>query len=361
MNANAISTVSPLSLALRVACVVLAGACGKSSGANAPGNDSGAHGDASANGGARLPLVLVSDVPLPGNAVRFDYEDVDAANGHLIVAHMNDASVVVVNLVDGSVAKVLPNIPTARGVVVAPDVGRFFVTSSPNQLVIVDSASLTEIARVTTGNGPDGVGWDPVHKIVGVSDQADGAVSLIAGSGTGARTSVKLGGETGNVVFDAGRGVFWAAVVTGGSNEIVAIDPSAASVTTRIPLAGCSGAHGLRIHPDGKSAFVACESNDVVARVELDGAHAVVTAPTGTGPDVLAIDPGLSWLYVASESGDLVVFDVAQPGLVVIDREKPGPNAHSVAVDPSTHRVFFPLMTGPSGKPVLRIMRPSGT
>src|SRR5690242_10288221 len=77
-----------------------------------------------------LPLVHVADVPLPGNAVRFDYQDVDAARGNLVIAHMNDASVVVVRASDGSVVKVIPGIPTARGVAVASDVGRVFVTSS---------------------------------------------------------------------------------------------------------------------------------------------------------------------------------------------------------------------------------------
>jgi len=305
-------------------------------------------------------LVRVADVDLPGNATRFDYEDVDPARGHLVIAHMNDASVVIADLRDGSPVKVLPGIPTARGVAVGDDVGRIFVTSSPHTLVIVDSAKLTEIARVPTGAGPDGVGWDPVHHVVGVSDQADGAVSLIADAGSGKRTQVPLGVETGNVVFDAGRGVFWASVVTKSPpDQLVAIDPAAASVTARIGLPGCAGAHGLRLHPDGKSAFVACESNDTLARVDLTGAHGVVTARTGAGPDVLSVDPGLARLYVASESGDLVVFDIGKPGLAAIDRERPGANAHSVAVDPATHRVFFPLMAGPKGKPVLRIMRPA--
>jgi hypothetical protein len=42
----------------------------------------------------------------------------------------------------------------------------------------------------------------------------------------------------------------------------------------------------------------------------------------------------------------------------VLDRENVGANAHSVAVDPVSHRVFFPLAVGPGGKPALRIMRP---
>ncbi len=160
---------------------------------------------------------------------------------------MYDDSVAVVQLSDGSLVKVLPGIPTARGVAVADALGRIFVTSSPNQLVIIDSASLTEISRVTTGNSPDGVAWDPVDQIVGVTDQGDGAVSLIANAGSGVRTQVPIGTETGNVVHDASRGRFWVTVVnTVPPDQLVAIDPVAATVTTRIDLPGCSGARWSR-------------------------------------------------------------------------------------------------------------------
>jgi sugar lactone lactonase YvrE len=317
----------------------------------------------SAGGGgasASLPLVEVADVPLPGAADRFDYEDIDAANGHLIIAHMNDASVVVANLADGSTVKVLPNVPVARGIVVAPEVNRFFVTSSPNTLVIYDSAALNEIGRVATGNAPDGDAWDGPDQIVAVSDQGDGAISLIPNAGSGTRSQVPLGVETGNVVYDKARGHFWISVVRSSPpDQLVEIAPLTASIVARIDLPGCNGAHGLRLHPDGQSAYVACEDNSKVARVDLGGSHQVVTANSGSGPDVLSLDPGLGWIYVAAESGDLAVFDMSKPGLTVLDREHAGPNAHSVAVDPATHNVFFPLMQGPSGKPVLRIMKPS--
>jgi len=312
-------------------------------------------------GTARLPLVPVADVDLPGGATRFDYQDIDPGAGHLVVAHMNDGSVLIDDLRDGSVLRELKGIPTARGVVAADDVGIIFVTSSPNQVVLIDSKSLVEIKRVTTGNAPDGIGWDPAHKVVGVSDQHDGALSLIPDSGSGVRKQVPLGTETGNVVYDAPRGWFWITVVTGSPpDKLVAVDPVTAKTTTSIDIPGCKGAHGLRIHPDGQSALIACEDNDLLARVDLGGAHAVTTSSTGSGPDVLSVDPGLGWLYVAAESGDLTVFDIGKPGLTLVGHDHPGDNAHSVAVDPSTHRVFFPLMKGPKGTPVLRIMRPGG-
>ena len=345
---------------LALAALSSATACGSDNQAGG-GSDPAAAADHAAPTDPRLPLVLVADVPLPGGASRFDYQEIDAAQGHLVIAHMNDGAVVIANLSDGSAVKQLTGIPVARGIAVADDVGLIFATSSPNQLVLIDNKALTEVRRVATGNGPDGVGWDPTHKVVGVSDQSDGAISLIANSGSGTRTQVPLGTETGNVVFDSARGWFWITAVTATPpDQLIAIDPMAAKVVTSIGLPGCSGAHGLRLHPDGQSAFVACESNDVLTRVDLGGSHAVATAPTGSGPDVLSIDPGLGWLYVAAESGDLTVFDIGRPGVAMVGHDAPGSNSHSVAVDPMTHRVFFPLMAGPQGTPVLRIMLPAG-
>lgn len=359
-----------LAIALSVVLGGCGSGCGSSSGSNASVSDSGSISDTTSSsdsasevgGSASLPLELVADVPLSGAAVRFDYQDLDPAKGNLVIAHMNDASVVIVKTSDGSVVKTITGIPTARGIVVADDVGRIFVTSSPDKVVVIDDDSFAVLSRVTTGNAPDGIGWDPKDRIVGVSDQGDGAASLITNSGDGTRTQIPLGTETGNIVYDAGRGLFWITVVASSPpDHLVAIDPVAMKTTMSLPLPGCDGAHGLRIHPDGNSALVACEGNDKVARVDLVGdAHAVDVAASGSGPDVLAIDPGWKWLYVAAESGNLVAFDIGQPGLVKIDDEHPGDASHTVAVDPSTHHVFFPLQKGPAGTPILRIMKPAG-
>jgi YVTN family beta-propeller protein len=303
-------------------------------------------------------LSLVGDVALPGAANRFDYQEIDSANNQLVIAHMNDNSVVVVALADGSVKKVLPNIPTPRGVAVGD--GKIFVTSTPSKLVIIDAVALNEITRVTTGTSPDGDAYDPDDHVVGVSDQGDGALSLIAGDGTGTRTPVPLGTETGNVAYDASRKQFWITVVKSSPpDQLVEVDPRAATVTTSIPLPGCNGAHGLRLHPDGQSALIACEDNSKLARVDL-GSQAIVLGDTGSNPDVLSIDAAKGWLYVAAESGDLTIWDINQPGASLVGHDQPGNNSHTVAADPATHRVFFPLPQGTGSTPVLRIMKPSG-
>jgi DNA-binding beta-propeller fold protein YncE len=77
----------------------------------------------------------------------------------------------------------------------------------------------------------------------------------------------------------------------------------------------------------------------------------------GDQPDVLALDPGLRRLYVASESGIASVFDVAG-SLRKVAEGNAGPDAHGVAVDPDTHLVYLPL-TDVGGRPVLRELAPS--
>jgi DNA-binding beta-propeller fold protein YncE len=96
------------------------------------------------------------------------------------------------------------------------------------------------------------------------------------------------------------------------------------------------------LHPDNHSALVACEINSVLVRVDLGTATVVATSAVGNTPDVLSVDPGKDWLFVAAESGELTVFDLSQAGLVKIDDETIDPSAHTVAVDPATHRFFFP-------------------
>ena len=85
----------------------------------------------------------------------------------------------------------------------------------------------------------------------------------------------------------------------------------------------------------------------------------VDTASIGQSPDVLAFDAGLRRLYVASESGEVAVFAVGEHGAKRLGVALLAPHAHTVAVDPRTHLVYFPLESGPNGRPELLIMRPT--
>jgi hypothetical protein len=78
----------------------------------------------------------------------------------------------------------------------------------------------------------------------------------------------------------------------------------------------------------------------------------------GEDPDVLlALDPGLKRLYVSAESGTVAVFQESDRDLRLLGQFDM-PHAHTVAVDPKSHLVYFPL-ENVGGDPLLRIMRPA--
>jgi DNA-binding beta-propeller fold protein YncE len=77
----------------------------------------------------------------------------------------------------------------------------------------------------------------------------------------------------------------------------------------------------------------------------------------GTDPDVLALDDGTQRLYVAAESGTITVFDASSSTLRNIGQAHLADTAHTVAIDPTTHKTYFPL-ENINSRPVLRVMTP---
>ena len=82
-------------------------------------------------------------------------------------------------------------------------------------------------------------------------------------------------------------------------------------------------------------------------------------ASVGDTPDVLAFDVSLHRLYVSAESGVVAVFAEHAHTLTKLGQAFLATEAHTVAVDPRTHLVYFPLASGSNGRPQLLIMAPA--
>lgn len=149
-------------------------------------------------------------------------------------------------------------------------------------------------------------------------------------------------------------------VAVHGKNDLVSIDPATAQIVARTALPGIENPHGIALDVEGRLAFVAGEGNGMLAVVDLEHLRVLETHKVANGPDVLAFDPGWRRLYVATESGGVSVFTEDGSGAsgakrLVRDGDISMPHAHTVAVDPSTHLVYFPL-ENVGGQAILRIM-----
>lgn len=310
-----------------------------------------------AQAGDAKALTIVADVPLPGPAVRFDYQSFDPASGRLYIAHMNANHLVVFDVRNRKLVANLDGFQSVHGVFVAPEVHRLFASATgDHQVIAVDTRTLEIVGRAGPIDYPDGLAYAPKEKKVFVSDEHGDVDAVVDATSNTLISKIALGGGAGNTVYEPASGHILVAVH--GLNQLVVIDTGTDKILDRYPLPGIQNPHGIVLDEAGRVAFVAGEENHSLAMVDLSTMKILSKYEVGDDPDVLAFDPGLKRLYVAAESGTVTIFHYGHRKLALLGSLNM-PHAHTVAVDPETHLVYFPLQDI-NGKPVLRIMRPTG-
>lgn len=302
-------------------------------------------------------LNAIADIPLPGGASRFDYQDYDASRHLLYIAHMGDGTVTIFNTQSQTVIGEIKGTDDVHGVLVVPQLHKVYASATGRRSVVaLDTDQLKISASMPGGLYPDGLAYVPdLHKLY-VSDESGEVETVLDAQNDKYVTTIPLQGEAGNSQYDPVSRHIFVNVQT--QNDLVEIDPKTDRIMARHSLPGAGHNHGLLIDPAHKLAFIACEENAKLLVVDMQTFDVIATHSVGKEPDVLAFDPTPSLLYVASESGTVSVFSVEKNSLRKVWEKRFDPNAHTVAVDPETHRVYFPLKNV-NGHPVLRIMQPS--
>ncbi|MDT5209779.1 MAG: hypothetical protein QOF67_2194 [Mycobacterium sp.] len=305
-----------------------------------------------------LPLRQVSETPLSGGPVRFDYTALDVGRGRLFIAHMGASELIDVDVRAHAVVRTLPNLPDVHGVIVVPDKHRIYATTTGNnQVVAIDEDSGAVVFRAPTDTYPDGLAYDPIRRTVWTTNESAGTESVIDAETGAVRATVSLGGEVGNVVYDASLDRMVVAVQ--GRNDLAVIDPVSFTVTQRIPTPGCDHPHGEALDPTDQVMFVGCEANATMVTVDLANRNVIDPQAVGETPDVLAFDPGTNRVYVAAESGWVSIFDHDHGHLTVRGSAHLADGAHSLALDPTTHHSYIPISKDHNGSPVLREYEPT--
>jgi DNA-binding beta-propeller fold protein YncE len=304
----------------------------------------------------QLRLSQVKDIPIGPPTRRFDYASFDPTRGLLFVADLGGSRVLAFDVRAGRLLKAISDVASVHGVLAAPELGRAYASATgAHQLLAIDEKSLAVVARTAAGRYPDGIAWDPKERKLYVSDETGGAVAVVDAASHRFLRLIPMGGEVGNTQYDPESGLIMSNAQ--GRGELVGIDPKTDRIVSRTPLPGCAGNHGLLIDAARRLAFVACEDNARLIALSLATHARVGEDSVGGGPDVLAYDPGMRRLYVASESGLVSVFQADGGKLVKLGQARLADNAHSVAVDPATHLIYFPLRNV-GGRSVLRVMAP---
>src|SRR2546426_494664 len=209
-------------------------------------SESVTNGNSSAALATKLPLRILSDVPLTGGTTRLDYQSLDSDNGRLYLAHLGSDLMTVFDVNKQTVVGDVKDLKKVHGVLAVPELHRIYASATgSNELAIIDDSTLQIIARAPAGDYPDGVAYATKANKIYVSDLHGKADTVIDAKTNQRLTTIPLGGGAGNSQYDAVSDRIF--VTVDGREELAEIDPSSDQIAARYPLTGCKGSHGLLI------------------------------------------------------------------------------------------------------------------
>jgi YVTN family beta-propeller protein len=307
------------------------------------------------NASSDLPLQQVTDITLPGSPTRFDYQSLDLHARLLFLAHSGANAVTVFNIDSKKVTANIGDVMHVHGVLAVPELERVYATDSDdNQVYVISERTESIIAKIPLryDDGPDGLAYDPTTHQIYVSDETGKNDAVIDTRSNKQIAEIPLGGEAGNTQYDPVSHHIFVDVQT--LDRLVEINPTSRGIVANYAIPGCNHDHGLNIDASQRLAFISCDGNNMLYMMDMLSMRVVAQQSIGTSPDVLALDDSRHYLYVASESGVVSVFDESGRALQKMGEGYVAEEAHSIAVDQQTHYIYLPLQNV-NNSPDLRI------
>lgn len=290
-------------------------------------------------------LRFVGYIPLPKTKVLNVLDYISVYENELFVADESGGTVSKVAL-HGTILPVEADVKTlegkpAHGIVIDPASHTAFVTRSEENVVdVFDPATMRRITSIPVADDPDGIFYDPQTKLIYVGSGDANLGTVIDPAKRAVIASIPLGGKPEYAALDPQAHLLHQNLEN--TDEVVSIDLEKHSVVERWKLEGCSGPTGMAIDTTNRRLFIACSTNAKVAVFNLASHRVATTLPIGPNPDSIAFDASLRRLYSAGRAGVTTVVQQDTPDSYrVIDNVHTHYGAHTLAVDPVTHRVYI--------------------
>ena len=266
----------------------------------------------------------------------WDILSVDPAAHRLYVGRRD--SVTAVDLSSGTVTGKLAPADGGHSALAIPGTGEVLVTNgNANNVTIIDGRTGQLRAAIPTGKKPDAATYDPATRMVWVMTPGDGNISAIDQVSAKVVATVAVGGS---LEFGAADGHGRLYVNAEDRNDVAVIDTRTRKLIRREPLPGCDGPTGIIYDPATKETLSAC-ANGVAVVLSAAGAP-VASLTIGKRPDGAAFDERRQVALVPSGAdGTLSIIELS-PKPRVVATVATAKSARTIALDPSTGRVYLP-------------------
>jgi YVTN family beta-propeller protein len=275
----------------------------------------------------------VGEIPIGGSGA-FDYLTVDPAAKRLYVTHGTE--IVVIDTATDKIVGRITDTPRVHGIAIAPGGRGFTSNGGENKVSIVDVKTLQTLSKVETGANPDAILYEPKQKeIYALNHSGKSATVIDAAKGTVTAT-IPLGGqaETGQADPDLGR-VF---VNIEDKNTVDVIDIVSRKVVATWPVDPADSPTGMAIDPKAHRLFVG--GGKAMVMIDAKTGKVVASAPICSGTDATFFDPGTRMVFASCSDGHITAMKVDGDKLTVAQTIATTRGARTMALDPSTHRIY---------------------
>jgi DNA-binding beta-propeller fold protein YncE len=234
----------------------------------------------------------------------------------------------------------LPGSGAVHGVILLPSQNLAFVTrSEENTVDAFDPSTMQSLAHIPVAEDADAILYDPANKLIYVAHGDAHSATLIDPDTRTVVGTIALEAKPEFPVLDAKTGLLYQNLQD--TNMVAAVDIAKKSVVGKWSLVPCDGPTGMTIDPENRRLFAVCSRNATLVVFDMESHKVIASIKIGSGPDVVAYDATLHRIYTAGKSGKLNIIQQDGPDSYrPLDEISTHYGAHTLTVDPTTHRVF---------------------
>ena len=298
------------------------------------------------------------EIPIGGEG-GWDILTIDPTANRLYLSHAT--KVVVVDLGKNSVIGEIMDTPGVHAFVAVPELQRGFSSNGKEAKAnVVDLKTLQTVSRIDTGANPDAIVYEPSRSEVYVFNHTGNSCTVIDAKSSSVVTTIQLGGSPEFAAVDeSARRIYYNIE---NRSEVAVIDTSKHQVIARWPLAPGEEPSGIALDARHHHLFAGCH-NKMMVMLDTNTGKVIANVPIGAGVDGCAFDDSTQLVFASCGDGTTTIAkEDAAKKLAVVQVLKTERGARTMALDPTTHRIYLPsaqFAPAPSPSPGASPARPS--
>lgn len=277
-------------------------------------------------------------IPFSGDQTYWDYLLADSLSHHLYVTRGNE--VLILDLGSAKEVASITNLKRVHGIALAHELNKGFISDGgDNAVVVFDLQSNAVKQKITVGDAPDAVLYEPTKKRVYAFNAHSHNASVIDAQTQEIIATVPLSGIPEFAATDGKGNVF---VNIENKKSLVRFTPDGMKVQSEWSLAPCEGPSGLAMDAQARRLFSVCD-NKVMIVTDADSGKQIAQIPVGVEPDAAIYDVEEKLVFASNCDGTLTVVKQESPDkYTVLENVQTQREARTMALDPVSHKLFLP-------------------